>query len=95
MHNPPGETHKNFAEQSYRKRFRNQATGIGQTRKASEETGAKRSQCVANAIPSTPPGAVSQLETRDRSYPAPNGGATDCSTTVACRETRGLPLRNY
>jgi hypothetical protein len=29
----------------------------------------------------------------DKSYPAPNGGATDCSTTVACRETRGVPLR--
>ncbi|MBX3603197.1 MAG: hypothetical protein KF863_21460 [Rubrivivax sp.] len=32
-------------------RFRNQATGIGQTRSASERTGAARSQAVIDAAP--------------------------------------------
>lgn len=32
-------------------RFRNQCTGIGQTRQASEMTGARRSQCVIDCAP--------------------------------------------
>lgn len=32
-------------------RFRNQCTGIGQTRQASERTGARRSQCVIDCAP--------------------------------------------
>jgi hypothetical protein len=47
------------------KRYRNQATGIGQTRSASERTGACRSQCVIDAAP------PAQLRVKDRSYPAP------------------------
>ena len=74
------------------KRFRNQATGIGHTLSASEETGARRSQCVANAIPAKGSDSVSARETRDRSYPAPNGGATDCSTTAYARAVRGKAL---
>lgn len=46
-------------------RYRNQATGIGQTRSASERTGACRSACVIDAAP------PAQLKVRDRSYPAP------------------------
>lgn len=34
-------------------RFRNQATGIGQTRQASEQTGARRSQCVIDCAPAS------------------------------------------
>ena len=57
------------------KQFRNQATGIGQTRLASERTGARRSQCVADAVPSM------MRDCMDRSYPAPvAGGPTDCAT---------------
>lgn len=59
------------------KKYRNLATGIGQTQKASETTGARRSQCVSDA---TPP---SQRACMDDSYPAPvAGGPTDCSTTA-------------
>jgi hypothetical protein len=47
------------------KQFRNQATGIGQTRRASEQTGAVRAQRAINAAP------PSQLVCADRSYPAP------------------------
>ena len=47
------------------KRYRNQATGIGQCREVSERLGACRSQCVIDAAP------VEQLRVADRSYPAP------------------------
>ena len=47
------------------RRMRNQATGIGQTRAASECTGANRAQ---KAIDCAPP---SQLVVADRSYPRP------------------------
>ena len=47
------------------RRFRNQGTGIGQTRSASERTGARRSQAVIDAAP------AAQRAVADRSYPAP------------------------
>lgn len=47
------------------KRFRNQGTGIGSTRSASERTGARRSQAVIDAAP------AAQRAVADRSYPAP------------------------
>ena len=47
------------------KRFRNQATGIGQTRSASERTGRCRSQEVIDCAP------PAQRKVADRSYPAP------------------------
>jgi hypothetical protein len=47
------------------RRFRNQATGIGQTRAASESSGAARSQRVADAIP------ADMRACADDSYPAP------------------------
>ena len=50
------------------KRFRNQGTGIGSTRSASERTGARRSQAVIDAAP------AAQLKVKDRSYPAPSPG---------------------
>lgn len=46
-------------------RFRNQATGIGQTREASALTGARRSQQVIDAAPKA------QERVADPSYPAP------------------------
>jgi hypothetical protein len=54
-----------FSEQATQRRYRNQATGIGQTRAASERTGAVRSQV---AIDCAPP---AQLAVVDRSYPRP------------------------
>jgi len=50
------------------RRFRNQGTGIGQTRSASERTGAYRSQDVIDAAP------AAQRKVADRSYPAPGLG---------------------
>ena len=47
------------------RRFRNQGTGIGSTRSASERTGARRSQAVIDAAP------AAQRQVADRSYPAP------------------------
>lgn len=47
------------------RRFRNQGAGIGQTRDASECTGARRSQAVIDAAP------AAQRRVADRSYPAP------------------------
>ena len=47
------------------RRFRNQGAGIGQTRGASECTGARRSQAVIDAAP------AAQQRVADRSYPAP------------------------
>ena len=47
------------------RRFRNQGTGIGQTRGASERTGARRSQAVIDAAP------AAQRRVADCSYPAP------------------------
>ena len=47
------------------KRFRNQGTGIGSTRSASERTGARRPQAVIDAAP------PAQRKVADRSYPAP------------------------
>ena len=47
------------------RRFRNQGTGIGQTRGASERTGDRRSQAVIDAAP------PAQRRVADRSYPAP------------------------
>lgn len=55
-----------FATPEYSRRFRDQATGVGQTRKASEQTGARRSQCVIDEAPK------SQLKCADPSYPAPS-----------------------
>lgn len=82
----------NLLSTEYRRRFRNQATGIGQTTSASEETGARRSQCVANAYPG--PNPSDDVRAFDKSYPSPKaGGPTDCSTTAACREAYGVPLR--
>ena len=47
------------------KRFRNQATGIGQCLGESERTGARRAQCVIDGAP------AAQRKVADRSYPAP------------------------
>lgn len=47
------------------RRFRNQGSGIGSTRSASERTGARRSQTVIDAAP------PAQRRVADRSYPAP------------------------
>lgn len=47
------------------RRFRNQGSGIGSTRSASERTGARRSQAVIDAAP------AAQRRVADRSYPAP------------------------
>ena len=47
------------------KRFRNQATGIGQTLCASERTGGRRAQCVIDGAP------PAQRKVADRSYLAP------------------------
>lgn len=49
----------------YARKFRNQATGIGQTLSASERTGARRAQCAIDAAP------AAQRKVADRSYPAP------------------------
>lgn len=62
--------------------FRNQATGIGQTRSASERTGAMRSQRVIDAAP------PAQRRVADDSYPdpipdAPIGGALSAGYTAA------------
>lgn len=51
------------------RRFRNQGTGIGQTRSASERTGSYRSQAVIDAAP------AAQRACADRSYPAPMLGS--------------------
>lgn len=48
------------------RRFRNQGSGIGSTRSASEGTGARRSQAVIDAAP------AAQRRVADRSYPAPS-----------------------
>lgn len=40
-----------YEDEAAEQRFRNQATGIGSTRKASEQTGAMRSQVVADNMP--------------------------------------------
>jgi len=53
------------------KRYRNQATGIGQTRAGAEVQGACRSQCVIDAAP------TEQLKVADRSYPAPGARMID------------------
>ena len=53
-----------MSDESARK-FSNQGTGIGQTRSASERTGARRSQAVIDAAP------AAQRRVADRSYPAP------------------------
>ena len=55
-----------FSEPETARRMRNQATGIGQTRSASEMTGARRSQAVIDCAPRA------QLKDRDDSYPAPS-----------------------
>ena len=47
------------------KRFRNQATGVGQTLGGSERTGARRAQEVIDCAP------AAQRKVADRSYPAP------------------------
>jgi len=47
------------------RRFRNQATGIGETRSASERTGAMRSQAVIDAAP------AAQQKCAGDSYPEP------------------------
>jgi hypothetical protein len=65
------------------KRYRNQATGIGQTRSASEATGARRSQCVIDAAP------PAQLRVKDRSYPAPGPRMVD---GVMCDPVTGKKL---
>ena len=66
------------------KRYRNQATGIGQTRSASECTGRVRSQAVIDAAP------PAQLKVKDRSYPAPGPRLVD---GVVCDPTTGKKLR--
>ena len=58
------------------RRFRNQGTGIGQTRSASERTGSYRSQAVIDSAP------AAQRACADRSYPAPGLGV-DAWATVA------------
>jgi hypothetical protein len=65
------------------KRYRNQATGIGQTRSASEATGARRSQCVIDCAP------PAQLKVADRSYPAPGPRMVD---GVMCNPVTGKKL---
>jgi hypothetical protein len=45
---------------------------------------------VINAWPG--PNPSDNVRARDKSYPAPNGGPTDCSTTAHQRATRGKPL---
>lgn len=47
------------------RRFRNQGSGIGSTRSASERTGARRAQAVIDAA------SPAQRAVADRSYPAP------------------------
>ena len=47
--NTPGSTR--IGNPPDEQRFRNQCTGIGQTRQASERTGANRSQCVIDSAP--------------------------------------------
>jgi len=54
-----------FATPEYARRFRDMATGIGQTQGASLRTGAMRSQRVIDAAPRA------QLKCADPSYPPP------------------------
>ncbi len=63
MNNAGNSTHKARAIEM--DRFRNQATGIGQTRSASECTGAIRAQHAINDAPNA------QRKVADPSYPAP------------------------
>lgn len=63
MNNSGDSTHKPRAIDM--QRFRDQATGIGQTRQASAMTGAARSQRVIDAAPKA------QERVADPSYPAP------------------------
>lgn len=55
-----------YATPEYSRRFRDMATGIGQTQGASLRTGARRSQAVIDAAPR------SQLKCADPSYPTPS-----------------------
>lgn len=55
-----------MATRAYAERFRNQATGIGQTLVGSERVGAMRSQRVIDAAP------PAQLAVADYSYPDAN-----------------------
>jgi len=69
------------------RRFRNQGTGIGQTRSASERTGAYRSQAVIATAP------AAQRACADRSYPAPMLGVDAWSTTAAPAISSPDPLQ--
>lgn len=73
------------ATRAYAERFRNQATGIGQTLKASEAVGAMRSQRVIDAAP------PSQLAVADYSYPDANP-AMDVTGTLRDKLT-GKPWK--
>ena len=66
------------------RRYRNQATGIGQCRSAAEMQGACRSQCVIDAAPQP------QLKVADRSYPAPGPKMVD---GVLCDAVTLLPWK--
>jgi hypothetical protein len=68
MKQPDGVTHSDkFSTPEYSRRFRNQATGIGQSRSASEMTGAARSARVVDCGPST----VSKQVAEATGYPQP------------------------
>lgn len=72
-----------FSEQATQRRYRNQATGIGQTRAASERTGATRAQV---AIDCAPP---AQLAVADRSYPQPAPVYDPATNTMRDKATGG------
>jgi hypothetical protein len=73
-----------FVSDTNVQRYRNQATGIGQTRRAAEQTGGCRSQCVIDCAP------PEQLKVKDRSYPAPGPKMVD---GVLCDAITGLPWK--
>lgn len=60
--------------------FRNQATGIGQTRAASERTGAMRSACVSATIP------FGQRQHAD-GYPPSTDAMVACMMTTPVRRS--------
>ena len=71
---------------AHARRFRNQATGIGQTRAASEATGADRSQRVIDCAP------PAQLPVADRGYPPPSPLWSNDQNCFLDRVT-GLPVQ--
>jgi hypothetical protein len=72
-----------FSDKAAQMRYRNQATGIGQTRAASERTGATRAQV---AIDCAPP---AQVAVKDRSYPQQAPVYDPATDTMRDRATGG------